>query len=102
MWVLVLFDLPVKTPAERKSANAFRRSLIKDGYLMLQFSVYVRICNGDERVEKHLRRIESALPPEGSIRALTVTDLQYERMKCFLSQKKRREIECAAEQLLLF
>jgi CRISPR-associated protein Cas2 len=39
-WVLVFFDLPVGTDEERRDANHFRKDLLKDGYLMVQFSVY--------------------------------------------------------------
>jgi CRISPR-associated protein Cas2 len=43
-WVLVFFDLPVGTPEERKAANNFRRDLVREGYMMIQFSVYARPC----------------------------------------------------------
>jgi hypothetical protein len=38
-WVLVFFDLPVGTPEERKAATNFRKDLLRDGYMMVQFSV---------------------------------------------------------------
>ena len=43
-WVLVFFDLPVGTPEERRDAANFRKDLLKDGYMMVQFSVYARPC----------------------------------------------------------
>ena len=44
MWLFVFFDLPTNTKQERKFASGFRRDLLKDGYCMLQYSVYVRHC----------------------------------------------------------
>ena len=41
-WVIVFFDLPVDTPEARKTAGDFRKDLIRDGYFMVQFSVYAR------------------------------------------------------------
>lgn len=40
MRILVFFDLPVKTKAEKREATKFRKFLINDGYHMLQYSVY--------------------------------------------------------------
>ncbi|WP_374493370.1 CRISPR-associated endonuclease Cas2 [Brachymonas sp.] len=43
MRILVFFDLPVVTKAERRAYSVFRRFLLNDGYDMIQFSVYGRI-----------------------------------------------------------
>ena len=45
MRMIVFFDLPVKTKNERREATRFRNFLMNDGYHMLQFSVYARVCN---------------------------------------------------------
>ena len=105
MWLLIMFDLPVKTPRERRHANLFRNFLKKDGYIKLQWSVYGRICNGQERVDKHLKRAESNLPPKGNIRALQVTDRQYKHMKFLLGRPPKNspeELQTGADQLFLF
>lgn len=101
MWLLVFFDLPVSTPEQRRSATQFRQFLLKDGYVMLQFSVYARICKGQEAVEKHLRRSQAQTPTKGSIRALQVTDKQYARMRILLGNLTPEE-RCQGAQLLLF
>ena len=51
----------------------FPELLLKDGYHMLQFSVYARVCNGNDAVKKHESRLKASLPPNGSIRLLVVT-----------------------------
>ena len=58
--MIVFFDLPVVTARERKAATKFRNFLLKDGYHMIQFSVYSRICNGMDSVEKHEARLNLA------------------------------------------
>jgi CRISPR-associated protein Cas2 len=102
MRILVFFDLPVDDKEKRKVYTRFRKFLIKDGYDMIQFSVYVRVCNGLDAVEKHTRRLENALPLEGSIRVLTVTEMQYEKMKILIGKPTIREKRIASHQLLLF
>ena len=68
MRMLVFFDLPVITKAERRAYTLFRRFLINDGYDMIQFSVYGRILNGNDALEKHMKRLVNNLPPDGSVR----------------------------------
>ena len=51
MWILVFFDLPTDTKRERKAAGDFRKQLLKDGFTMFQFSIYVRHCASMENVE---------------------------------------------------
>ena len=100
MWLFVFFDLPVGTKQERKIATKFRKLLLDDGYMMMQWSVYARICRGQEAVNKHMGRLTKGLPSKGSIRALQVTDRQYERMKTLVGTSSKQE-EKAGEQLVL-
>lgn len=101
MWLFCFFDLPVKTKKERQLATRFRNFLLKDGYMMIQFSVYARVCNGQERVDKHFQRLQAAIPSKGSVRAVQITDKQYERMKILVGKPSIRE-KRKTEQLLLF
>ena len=100
-WVLVFFDLPVGTDEERRDANHFRKDLVKDGYLMVQFSVYARPCGSADRVETQVRRLKSKIPPKGEVRALTVSDAQWGRMIIMRSQKISAS-EVMPEQMLFF
>ncbi len=101
MWLWVFFDLPVTKKEEQRSATRFRQFLLKDGYMMVQYSVYARVCNGQDRVEKHMQRLTKNLPSKGSIRALQITDKQYGRMKILLGKERKNEKQ-KANQLLLF
>lgn len=87
MRMLVFFDLPVVAEKDRKAAAKFRKFLIKDGYHMLQFSVYTRVCNGMDAVKKHEERLYDNIPKKGSIRLLTLTDIQFHSMKTLLGPK---------------
>lgn len=83
MWIVVMFDLPVTTKAQRRRAAQFRKGLLQDGYTMVQFSIYSRPCLTDESAGVHLRRVEKMVPEEGRVRILRITDQQYQRMLCF-------------------
>lgn len=86
-WVLVFFDLPVGTSEERKAATNFRKDLIHDGYMMVQFSVYARPCGTADRVETQVRRLKSRIPSKGEVRGLMISDAQWGRMIVMRSQQ---------------
>lgn len=87
MRMIVLFDLPVQTKAQRQAATKFRNFLLKDGYYMVQFSVYARICNGFDSVSLHEERLKKNIPERGLIRLLTVTEKQYGNSKVLLGPR---------------
>jgi len=80
MWLFVFFDLPVTTKKERRLATRFRKELIKDGFTMMQWSVYTRHCASKESAEVHEKRIKSVVPDKGQITILRITDKQYSNM----------------------
>lgn len=102
MRLLVLFDLPVVSRDARRAYTVFRRFLINDGYDMIQFSVYGRILNGNDALEKHMKRLVNNLPPEGSVRCLSVTEKQFASMKLLVGLPLFHEKSKNANQLLLF
>ena len=101
MWVLTMFDLPVDTKKARKAYSQFRKFLIKDGFNMLQFSVYGRHCPSEENANVHIQRISQSVPPDGEVRIITLTDKQFERMRIFWG-KMRKSPELPGKQLELF
>ena len=101
MRILVFFDLPVTTKKARRRYTKFRQFLLKDGYDMLQYSIYCRLCNGLDNIEQHINRLEKEIPPEGSIRTLTLTDKQFGRMKLWVGEPTSREKKVKSQQLIL-
>lgn len=101
MWVIVLFDLPTKTKQERRSYTSFRAGLLEDGFVMMQYSVYMRHSSSDENAQVHIARVKQALPPDGEVRIVKITDKQFGRIKVFFG-KRQRKTEAAPKQLRFF
>jgi CRISPR-associated protein Cas2 len=101
MWVMVLFDLPTETRAERKAASDFRKHLQKDGFSMFQFSIYVRFCQSQENAAVHIKRVKNLLPEKGHIGIFCITDKQFEKMEIYHGVKKQA-LEQPPQQLMLF
>ena len=101
MWVFVFFDLPTETKKDRRNASQFRKKLLKDGFTMLQFSIYLRHCNSRENSEVHIRRVKAFLPPKGEIIIFTITDKQFGMMEFFMGESEAVRPE-TPQQLELF
>jgi CRISPR-associated protein Cas2 len=101
MWMLTLFDLPTGTKQQRKAYHQLRQGLLKDGFTMVQYSVYGRHCSSEENATVHERRVLALLPRIGEVRIIMLTDKQFERMRVFYGAERKLP-EKPPEQLSLF
>ena len=101
VWLIVLFDLPVATKPQRRAATRFRLDLLDRGFEMSQYSVYLRHCAGKEQADALVRRIEHAIPKEGKVHMIQITDKQYENIRTFRG-KKREPNPKNPDQLVMF
>jgi len=102
MRVVVLFDLPTGTKSERRAATQFRNFLLGDGFDMLQYSVYTRICSNHDGAEKHMMRVRRNAPSRGSVRALFLTEHQFTSMYIIIGEKTVQEKSVSSNQLAFF
>lgn len=96
-----MFDLPVLTDKERRVATKFRNYLLDDGFIMMQYSVYSRICKNKDDLSKHINRIKINAPKTGNIRMLQITEKQYNNIVMFSGSKSVEE-NISIENLLIF
>ncbi|MDH7604730.1 MAG: CRISPR-associated endonuclease Cas2 [Melioribacter sp.] len=88
MWILVFFDLPTETAKDRKIYAKFRKELMKDGFSMFQFSIYIRHCPSRENMNVHVQRIKRILPEKGHVGILKITDKQFSMMEIFYRRQR--------------
>jgi CRISPR-associated protein Cas2 len=101
MWLFAMFDMPVETREQRREQTRFRNALKREGFSMLQYSVYARYCPSEESAEVYRRHVKATLPHEGQVRMLAVTDRQFAKMEIFYGEKAAK-VEQAPQQLMLF
>lgn len=102
MRIIVFFDLPVKSKKQRREATRFRNFLLKDGYHMMQYSVYARVCNGTDSIEVHKKRLRAALPSSGAIRAIVITEKQFESIEILLGSSSECDDPTQSQHLIIF
>lgn len=100
MRIFVFFDLPTVTPEQRRNYTRFRKHLIKNGFLMLQESVYCRMAlnqNAAKTISDNVRRNK---PPSGLVQLLTVTEKQFLKME-FITGEFKSDVVDTDERLLI-
>ncbi len=101
MWTFVFFDLPIGNKLQKRSYCRFRKLLLQEGFLQMQYSVYARYHTTEKQGDPTRDLIRAELPDEGHIRILRVTDHQFSKMENF-SGKTSVETEQVEEQFMLF
>lgn len=81
MRLLVFFDLPTETNEDKRNYRKFHRTLIKNGFMMLQESVYCRMLITPTAERAAMDVIRKNKPPSGSVQMLSVTEKQFSKME---------------------
>ena len=92
MRLILFFDLPSKEDYEKKDYRLFYNVLIKNGYVMMQFLVYIKATNSNSKVKREIEKIRKYIPRAGNIRIISVTEKQYNNMEVILGHKNINEI----------
>lgn len=90
MWLMVFFDLPTETKKEKRIHAEFRKNLIRDGFTMFQFSIYIRHCASKENMNVHINRVKKLVPEKGKVGILSITDKQFGDMELFVGVKEKK------------
>ena len=101
MRVLVFFDLPVITAENRRAYVKFRKFLLKNGFLMLQESVYCKLALNGTAVNAIVDNVHKNKPAEGLIQLLTVTEKQYSKMDIVIGNVKSEVLDSDERLVIL-
>lgn len=101
VWLLVMFDLPVRTKAQRKRATDYRKRLLESGFSAIQLSVYAKYVLNASGLRTIVSPLKRAVPAGGEVRLLRLTDTQWGEMYRWFGAQEL-EPEARPSQLLLF
>lgn len=93
MRVLVFFDLPVVTAENRREYTRFRKFLLKNGFLMLQESVYCKLALNGTAEKAIIDNVYKNRPEEGLVQLLSVTEKQYSKMNIIIGNVKSEVLD---------
>lgn len=89
MRMMLFFDLPMETPQQRRDYANFRKYLLKNGFMMIQKSVYCKIALNQAVIDAIQNGLQKNKPAKGLIQTLIVTEKQYSKMKFIIGDYQR-------------
>ena len=93
MRVIVFFDLPVLTLANKREYRRFRKFLIEHGFVMLQESVYAKLALNKTVADTIKESVKKAKPKEGLVQMLIITERQFANMEYVVGKKTTNVID---------
>lgn len=105
MWIICMFDIPVRTRKEMRKATRFRNVLLDEGFVMKQFSVYIKPVKSLSAGQTVTKRLSRFIPDNSSVSFLYITDKQYLMTENYLGKNYEENEEETREkngQVLLF
>lgn len=89
--LLCMFDLPTTTKDEMKRYRTFRKALLENGFVMLQYSIYYRSLPNRSSLKKYEAILKKKVPRAGNVRLLYVTETQFQDMLLLSGDRSKQE-----------
>lgn len=101
MRLIVMFDLPTETSADKRNYRKFRKFLIQNGYSMMQYSVYSKIILNRSVLNYQKIKLKQHAPPKGFVDTLVVTENQYVNMETIVGDEERSNQEHSTKRMIV-
>lgn len=101
MRIIVFFDLPTETASDKSEYRSFRKLLIKNGFIMLQESVYSRIVLNPSIQRGVMETLRKNRPSNGLVQALTITERQFASMEFLVGEHKTDVVDTDERMVIL-
>ena len=96
-----MFDLPVLTVADRRSYRKFRNFLISSGFIMMQESVYSKLCLNATSANIVKENVKKNKPEKGLVELMTVTEKQYAAIEYIVGSPNEEYVTTADRLVIL-
>ena len=93
MRIIVMFDLPTLTLQDNKNYRDFRKFLLKNGFIMMQESIYIKLALNPPAAEKIRKQVRKVIPDEGLVQMLTITEKQFHDMELLVGSKQTKYLD---------
>lgn len=101
MRMLLFFDLPRLSSKEISSAARFVKDLKKEGFIMIQESVYSKLLLNMSSFDGIRSRIDKIKPKKGNIMLLTVTEKQFSEIEIILGEKTYNQLDSTERVVII-
>ena len=101
MRMILFFDLPVETNEDKRNYRKFRKELIKNGFIMIQESVYTKVMTTPSVENSVKNMIQKCKPPCGLVQTIVVTEKQFAKMEYIVGENKSEFIDSDERLVIL-
>ena len=102
MRLILIYDLPVLEESEQKIYRKFHTNIIKLGFYMLQYSIYVKVISNDTSLKQYMSKIEKIIPEKGNIIIIKITEKQYQDMIYLRGEKNKFDVLVGGKEFVVF
>ena len=91
MRLMVFFDLPTLTVKDGQNYRMFHKLLIKNGFIMTQYSVYSKLVLNATQAQSVKELLQKHVPQRGVVQCLQITEKQFAAIE-YLAGKAQTKI----------
>ncbi len=100
MRVMIFFDLPTKSAKDIQNYTKFRKTLLENGFVMMQYSIYTKIVLNKSGLKSIENKIIEITPKKGLVQMMVVTEKQYSNVKNIVGENNS-EIINSDERIII-
>lgn len=101
MRIICLFDLPTITVKDGREYRRFHKFLIKNGFIMQQYSVYSKLVLNQTQAKSVIGFLRANVPKKGLVQCLTITEKQFSSIE-YMAGKAQTKIEDSIKRWVEF
>ena len=93
MRLMLFFDLPMLTDKDRREYTRFHKFLIRNGFIMMQKSVYTKLVINNVTSAAVKQRVRDNVPTDGIVELLEITENQFSRIEYLVGEEQQMVID---------
>ena len=93
MRVIVMFDLPTVSYADKREYTSFRKFLVKSGFMMMQESIYCKLVQNQTAADNLVDNIKKNKPSKGLVQVMKITEKQFSKIEYIVGEQKNEVID---------
>lgn len=101
MRIMVLFDLPTESSEEKREYRKFRKYLLKNGFIMMQWSVYSKLVLNPVVGNAVISNVRKNKPRNGLVQMLMITEKQFSHMEIIVGELQTEVIDTEDRLVIL-
>lgn len=101
MRMIIFFDLPSVTPNDKREYLRFRKTLINEGFIMMQESVYTKIVLNNTSMNLVKKRIYKQKPKRGLVQLLAITERQFSSIEYVVGAHEKEIVDTNKRMVIL-